>query len=129
MSFYLGNHSLFNAFKIYCRFNAQNEMIYKQFLLAVGRKWVTDHCGECSGSPIPGPNCGISKRAPHKDPPCWLSSKINKHILGEIIPTGLKEMLPESVESGLPGESKHGIVVIDVVFPCTEVPAILPISL
>ena len=116
MSFYLGNHSLFNAFKIYCHLNAQNEMIYKPFLLAVGRKWVTDHSGECSGGPIPGPNCGISKRAPHKDPPCWLSSKINKRILGEIILTGLKEMLPESVESGLPGESKHGIVIIDVCF-------------
>ena len=38
-------------------------------------------------------------------------------------------MLPKGVESGLPGESKHGIVVIDVGFPCTEVPAILPNSL
>ena len=104
-------------------------MIYKQFLLAVGRKWATDHSGQCSGSPIPGPNCGISKRAPHKDPPCWLSGKINKLILEEIIPTGLKEMLPKGVESGLPGESKHGIVVIDVGFPCTEVPAILPVTL
>lgn len=85
----MGNHSLFNAFKIYYSLNAQNEIIYKQFLLAVGRKWVTGHSGECSGCPIPGPNCGISKRAPHKDPLCWLSGKINKHILEEIIPTGL----------------------------------------
>ena len=30
VSFYLGNHSLFNAFKFYCSLNAQNEMIYKQ---------------------------------------------------------------------------------------------------
>ena len=38
-------------------------------------------------------------------------------------------MLPESVESDLLGESKHGIFVTDDVFPCTEVPAILPVSL
>ena len=40
-------------------------------------------------------------------------------------------MLPESVESALPGESevKHSIFVIDVLFPCLEVPAILPITL
>ena len=51
-------------------------MTYKQFLLAVAREWVTDHSGECSGSPAPGPSCGVSKRAPRKDPPCQLSSKI-----------------------------------------------------
>ena len=107
-------------------------MTYKQFLLAVGREWVTDHSGECSGRPTPGPFCGISKRAPSKDPPCRLSGKIKEHILEEIIPTGLKKkMLPESVESALPGESevKHSIFVIDVLFPCLEVPAILPITL
>lgn len=40
-------------------------------------------------------------------------------------------MLPEGVESALPGEStvKHGIFVIDILFPCTEMPAILPITI
>ena len=40
-------------------------------------------------------------------------------------------MMPESVESALPGETtvKHSIFVIDVLFPCTEVPATLPITL
>ena len=104
-------------------------MTYKQFLLAVAREWVTHHSGECS--PALGPSCGISKRAPHKDPPCRLSGKIKEHILEEIIPIGLKKMPPESVEYALPGEStvKHGIFVTDVLFPCTEVPAILPITL
>ena len=130
VGFYLSNCGLFSAFKIYCSFNAQNKMTYKQFLLAVAGEWVTDHAGECSGSPAPSP-CGISKRAPHKDPPCRLSGKIKEHILEEIIPTGLKKkMLPESVESALPGESavKPGIFVIDVLFPCTEVPDVLPIT-
>ena len=68
--FYLSNCGLFNVFKIYCSLNAQNKMTYKQFLLAVAREWVTDHSGECSGSPTPGPSCGVSKRAPCKDPPC-----------------------------------------------------------
>ena len=44
-------------------------MTHKQFLLAVA----TDHSGECSSSPIPGPSCGISKR---KYPPCWVSGTI-----------------------------------------------------
>ena len=51
-------------------------MTYKQFLLAIPREWVTDHSGECSGSPAPGPSCGVSKRALRKDPPCLLSGKI-----------------------------------------------------
>ncbi|TKC40279.1 hypothetical protein EI555_018773, partial [Monodon monoceros] len=41
------------------------------------------------------------KEPPHKDPPCRLSGKIKEHILEEIIPTGLKNVLPESVESAL----------------------------
>ena len=132
VGFYLSSCGLFNEFKIYCSLNAQNKMIYKQVLLAVAREWVTDNSSECSGSPAPGPACGISKRAPHKDPPCQLSGKIKEHILEETIPTGLKkQMPPESVASALTGESavKHSIFVIDVLFPCTEVPAILPITL
>ena len=70
MGFYLSNCGVSNAFKIYCSLNAQNKMTYKQFLLAVARGWVTDHSGECSGSPAPGPSCGVSKRGPHKYPPC-----------------------------------------------------------
>ena len=53
-------------------------------------------------------------------------------MLEEIIYTGLKKkMLPESVESALPGESivKHSMFVIDVLFLCTEVPAVLHITL
>ena len=40
-------------------------------------------------------------------------------------------MPPESVGSALPGESpvKHSVCVTDVLFLCTEVPAILPITL
>ena len=40
-------------------------------------------------------------------------------------------MLPESVGSVLPGKNavKHSIFVIDVLFSCTEVPAILPVTL
>ena len=91
MVFYLSNCSLFNAFKIYCSLNAQNKMTYKQFLLAVAREWVTEHSGECSGSPAPGPPCGVFKRVPRKDPPCRLSGKIKEHVLEEIIPTGLKK--------------------------------------
>ena len=64
-------------------------MTYKQILLAVGREWVTDQSGECSGSPAAGPSCGVSKRAPNEDPPCRLSGKIKEHMLEEIIPTGL----------------------------------------
>ena len=41
-------------------------MTHKQFLLAVAKEWITDHSSECSGSPAPGPSCGVSKRAPHK---------------------------------------------------------------
>ena len=70
VGFYLSNCGVSNAFKIYCSLNAQNKMTYKQFLLAVARGWVTDHSGECSGSPAPGPSCGVSKRGPHKYPPC-----------------------------------------------------------
>ena len=91
VGFYLSNCGLFNAFKIYCSLNAQNKMTYTQFLLAVAREWVTDHPGECSGSPAPGPSCGVSKRASCKDPPCRLSGKIKEHILEGIIPTGLKK--------------------------------------
>ena len=42
---YLSNYGLFNAFKIYCNLNAQNKMIYTEFLLAVAREWVTDSSG------------------------------------------------------------------------------------
>ena len=40
-------------------------------------------------------------------------------------------MQPESVESAFLGEStvKHGMFVIDVLVPCTEMPAIQPITL
>ena len=71
------------------------------------------------------------KEPTHKDPPCLLSGKIKEPILEEIIPTGLKKCCQKVLESALPGESavKHGIFVIDVLFSCTEVPAILPITL
>ena len=45
------------------------------------------------------------KEPPCKDPSCQLEGKIKEHILEETIPTGLKEMLLESVEFALPGES------------------------
>ena len=40
-------------------------------------------------------------------------------------------MPPESVESALSGQDavNHGVFVLGVLFPCTEVPAILPITL
>ena len=49
----------------------------------------------------------LKESSPHpfKDTPCWISGKIKEHILEETIPTGLKEMLLESVEFALPGES------------------------
>ena len=71
--------------------------------------------------------CGISKRASHKDPPCQLPGKIKECILEEIIPKDWgKKMPPESVESALPGQDavNHGVFVLGVLFPCTEVPAI-----
>ena len=46
----------------------------------------------------------FSRAPPQKDPPCYIG-KIKEHILEETIPTGLKEMLLESVEFALPGES------------------------
>ena len=72
-------------------------MTYKQFLLAIAREWVTDFSGECSVSPTPGPSCGVSKRAPHKDPSCGLSGKLKGHILEKIIPTGLKKNCRQEV--------------------------------
>ena len=106
-------------------------MTYKQFLLALAREWVTDHSGECNGSPTPDPSCGVSERAPSKDSPCRLSGKIKEHILEEIIPTGLrKKVPPESVVcSSRESAVKHGIVVIDALFPCTKLPVIMPITL
>ena len=49
----------------------------------------TDHSGECSGSPAPGLSYAVSRRAPHNDPPCWLSGKIKEHVLEAIIHTQL----------------------------------------
>ena len=77
VGFYLINCGVFNAFKIYRSLSIQNKMSYKQFLLAVATEWVTDHSGECSGSTAPGPSCGVSERAPCKDPPCRPSGKMN----------------------------------------------------
>ena len=81
--------------KMYCSLNAQNKVIYKQLLVAAAREWVTDHSGECNGSPTAGPFCGVCKRASPtstlltcKDPPCQLSGKIKEGTLEEGFPGG-----------------------------------------
>ena len=45
------------------------------------------------------PSSGISKRAPGKHPPYWLSQKTKEHILDTIMPPGLKIKGGQKVQS------------------------------
>ena len=71
------------------------------------------------------------KEPPCKDPSCQLEGKIKEHILEEIIPTGLKSNAVRKCRvcfsRGEHRETWH--ICHNILFSCTDMTAVLPITL
>jgi len=87
---YLVKCALFNAFFMYRTLNTNKKVKYKNFLLEVGRSWISEvqNQSESSSDGLQLPEKQTTPRGPKQDLPGRLSSDFRTHKLEKIVGGG-----------------------------------------